>query len=739
VTEKAERTLRLPEHRLEGDTMVSTDSGAQPQQAAHSSLEHFFTPSSVAVIGASSEPGKVGYDILFNLIDAKFQGDIYPVNPKAETILDKPVYKTVLDIPGAVDLAVIVIPSKFVAGVLEQCGQKGIDAVVIISAGFKEVGPEGAILEKQMLEVAKKHGIRIIGPNCLGIISTSIGLNASFAPVTPKYGHLGLLSQSGALATAVLDWSTQAGIGYDKFFTFGNQSDVATIDLLEAWKDDLGIRAIVAYMEAVTDGKKFMDVAKATARVKPVIIVKSGTTAAGAKAAASHTGSLAGSDAAYDAALHQSGVLRARTVQELFDYAIAFTNQPLPLGRRIGIVTNAGGPGILCTDAVERMGMTLATPSPETVEKLRTKLPPAANFHNPIDVLGDAKAEVYEFAINTLLADPNVDAIITVVTPQTSTEIVETAQAIIEIDKGTDKPILACFMGGTLMQKGVDLLMNNDVPNYPFPERAVASLKAMAEYAEWLKMPEQTPLQGNYDKAAVEAAFAKARTPDRVTAKGTIELNAVECGDILKAYGFTLPGNQLCPTADAAVAFANSIGYPVVMKIASPDISHKSDVGGVKVGLADADAVRDTFESMVSSISAKMPQAQIWGVDIQQMVTQGKEVILGMSRDATFGPLMMFGLGGIYVEVLKDVTFRVAPLTERDAREMLTEIRSAKLLTGARGEKPVDIEALTQAIQRLSQLVTDFPEILEMDINPLKVQPETGGAIAIDSRITLKA
>ncbi len=696
-------------------------------------LEHFFTPTSVALIGASAEPGKVGYDILYNLITAKFQGAIYPVNPKAATILDLPVFKTVLDIPGKVDLAVIVIPSKFVAGVLEQCGEKGIDAVIIISAGFKEVGPEGALLEQQMMDVAHKHGIRIIGPNCLGIISSSVGLNASFAPVTPKNGHLGLLSQSGALATAVLDWSTQAGIGYNKFFTFGNQADVATIDLMDAWRCDPEIRAIVAYMEAVTDGQRFMEVAEATSRVKPVIVVKSGTTAAGAKAAASHTGSLAGSDNAYDAALHQSGVLRARTVQELFDYAIAFANQPLPKGRRIGIVTNAGGPGILCTDAVERMGMVLATPSAETIEILRTKLPPAANFHNPIDVLGDAKAAVYEFAITTLLADPNVDAIITVVTPQTSTEIFETAAAVVEISKTSTKPILGCFMGGALMQKGVDHLMNNDVPNYPFPERAVASLKAMADYAAWLALPKQEPTVFAADKAVVAAAFAKTR------GEGRVELNAVECADILKAYGFTLPGNKLCRNEADAVAFADSIGYPVVMKIASPDISHKSDVGGVKVGLADADAVRDAWQTMMKTIPARMPQADIWGVEIQQMVTQGKEVILGMSRDPQFGPMMMFGLGGIYVEVLKDVTFRIAPLTERDAREMLTEIRGAKLLTGARGEKPVDIETLVESMLRLSQLVSDFPEIVEMDINPLKVQPVDGGAIAIDSRITIKA
>ncbi len=713
--------------------MLTLNSGATPAKATVTMLEHFFTPKSVAVIGASAEPGKVGYDIVHNLLDAKFQGAIYPVNPKADEIQGLPVYKAVQDIPGPVDLAVIVIPAKFVIDVMHQCGQKGIDAVVIITAGFKETGPEGAALQNQLMEVARQYGIRVIGPNCLGIISTDVGLNASFAPVTPKNGHLGLLSQSGALADAILDWSTQAGIGFNKFFTFGNQADVNTIDLLRAWKDDPKIRAVVAYIEAVKDGREFMDAAEEVASVKPVIVVKSGTTASGAKAAASHTGSLAGADRAYDAAFLQTGVLRARTVQDLFDYAIAFANQPLPKGGRIGVVTNAGGPGILCSDAIEKLGLSLANISPETEAKLRARLPAAANFHNPVDVLGDAKADIYEFAIDTLLRDPNVDGIITIVTPQTSTQVMETADAIVRLDKGTDKPILSCFMGGELVQPGIDYMMNNDVPNYPFPERAAASYRALLDYAAWRALPKETPQSFAVEKDVVAAAFARTR------AEGRLNLNEVECADILRAYGFTLAGNKLCKSADAAVEFADEIGYPVVMKIASPDILHKSDVGGVKVGLADAQAVRAAYETMIANISARMPQANIWGVSIQQMVTQGKEVILGMSRDAQFGPMIMFGLGGIYVEVLKDVTFRIAPLTERHARQMISEIRAYKLLTGARGEKPVDIEALVESILRLSQLVTDFPEIAEMDINPLKVQPEHGGALSIDSRISLKA
>jgi len=694
-------------------------------------LEHFFTPKSVAVIGASTEPGKVGYDILRNLIEAQFQGTIYPVNPKADAILGIQAYPSISAVPGDVDLAVIVIPARFIPEVMERCGEKGIDAVVIISAGFKETGAEGKALEEQVMTIARRHGIRVIGPNCLGIISSNVGLNASFAPVTPKNGHLGLLSQSGALATAVLDWATQAGIGFNKFFTFGNQADVNSIDLLRAWKDDPDIRAIVAYLEAISDGQTFMRVAEEVARVKPVIIVKSGTTAAGAKAAASHTGSLAGSDRAYDAAFQQCGVLRARTVQELFDYAIAFANQPLPRGKRVVVVTNAGGPGILCTDAIEKMGLELAPISAGLVEKLKTRMSPSSNFHNPVDVLGDAKANLYEFALSALLEDPQIDGIFNIVTPQTSTEIPETAMVVAQLEEGTEKPILGVFMGGTLMQAGVDILMAHDVPNYPFPERAVAAFKAMADYAAWRALPTEAPTVFAVDKAAVAAAFAKSR------AEGRTALNEVECAAILAAYGFALPKSQLCATADDAVAFAARIGFPVVMKIASPDILHKSDVGGVKVGLASPEAVRDAYDAMLCNITGKMPAATIWGVNIQQMVTTGKQTILGMSRDPQFGPMLMFGLGGIYVEVLKDVTFRIAPLTARDARQMISEIRSAKLLTGVRGEQAVDLDAIVESILRLSQLVTDFPEIAEMDINPLIALPGTAGAIAIDSRIAL--
>ncbi len=711
--------------------MVTADSGAIAQQATGTMLEHFFTPKSVAVIGASTEPGKVGHDILRNLIEAQFQGSIYPVNPKADAILGIKAYPSISEVPDGVDLAVIVIPAKFIPDVMERCGEKGIDSVVIISAGFKETGAEGKALEEQMMAIARRHGIRVIGPNCLGIISSNVGLNASFAPVTPKNGHLGLLSQSGALATAVLDWATLAGIGFNKFFTFGNQADVNSIDLLRAWKDDPDIRAIVAYIEAISDGQTFMRVAEEVARVKPVIIVKSGTTAAGAKAAASHTGSLAGSDRAYDAAFQQCGVLRARTVQELFDYAIAFANQPLPQGKRVVVVTNAGGPGILCTDAIEKMGLELAPISDELVEKLKTRMSPSSNFHNPVDVLGDAKADMYEFALSTLLEDPNIDGIFNIVTPQTSTEIPETAMVVAKMEEGTEKPILGVFMGGTLMQAGVNLLMSHDVPNYPFPERAVAAFKAMADYAAWRALPKEAPIVFSVDKAAVEAAFAKSR------AEGRTALNEVECAAILEAYGFSLPKSKLCATADDAVAFAASIGFPVVMKIASPDILHKSDVGGVKVGLATPDTVRDAYDAMMYRIKSKMPAATIWGVNIQQMVTTGKQTILGVSRDPQFGPMLMFGLGGIYVEVLKDVTFRIAPLTERDARQMISEIRSYKLLTGVRGEEGVDIDAIVESVLRLSQLVTDFPEIAEMDINPLIALPGNDGAIAIDSRIAL--
>ncbi|MGI5836509.1 MAG: acetate--CoA ligase family protein, partial [Chloroflexota bacterium] len=477
--------------------------------------------------------------------------------------------------------------------------------------------------------------------------------------------------------------------------------------------------------------QKFIETAKAVTKQKPVLIIKSGTTAAGSRAISSHTGTLAGSDQAYRAAFAQSGVIRATSVQELFDYAFAFANQPVPMGNGVAVVTNAGGPGIMASDAAERLGLRIASLSPETTEKLQAALPPQASAHNPVDVLGDALADRYATAVELVLQDPNVHSVVVLLTPQTMTDAADTAKAVAEVSKRYNKPVLASFMGASEVEKGVEVLSENNIPNYPFPERAMEALNAMVKHRQWLDAPTLTPPTFQVNKAAVANLF------NRYRKEGRLALGEVECRMILEAYGIRIPKGDLAKTASDAVRIASEIGYPVVMKISSPDILHKSDIGGVVVGLKDADEVERAYHAMMDKVRARMPQADIWGVNIAEMVPKGREVIIGMSRDPQFGPLLMFGLGGIYVEVLKDVSFRVAPVNERSARNMMSEIRAYQLLLGARGEPPADLKLAEEVILRVSQLVTDFPEILEMDINPLVLMPEGQGGIALDARMTL--
>ncbi len=694
-------------------------------------LKHFFAPASVAVVGASAQAGKIGHDIIRNLQTSGFTGAIYPINPKSPEILGLKAYPSVLDADGEIDLAVIVIPAGAVLPVMEECAQKRIDSVIIITAGFKESGPEGIELEKELARIAKRAGIRVVGPNCLGIIATGSGLNASFASVFPKAGSLALMSQSGALATAILDWSVQNGIGYSKFVSFGNGVDVGVVDLLRAWEDDPETRVIVAYMEGLPNGPEFMRVAREVSQKKPVIVVKSGNTQSGARAVSSHTGSLAGSGEAYTAAFKQCGVIRAHSVEELFDLAVAFAYQEIPRSRRVAILTNAGGPGIMATDAVETAGLELAPIGADTVAKLRTKLPPASNFHNPVDCLGDAGADRYNFTANTVLADPNVDAALAVLTPQTSTQPYETAEGLAAAAAEYRKPMLACFMGGGAMTSAIELLGGHRVPNYPYPERAVQALATMVRYREWREEPEDPIERFPADIEAVKAIFRSAR------AEGRVNLGEVEAREVLQAYGVHMPQSQVAQNAEEAARIADEIGYPIVMKIVSPDILHKSDLGGVRVGIRSRQEAMDVFELMMLRIRRYAPNADLRGVSVQEMVQTGREVILGSTRDPQFGPLVMFGLGGIYVEVLKDVSFRVAPFGRRHAWMMIDEIRSAPLLRGARGERPCDLDAIVTSLLILSQLVTDFPEIVEMDVNPLKVGEPGQGAVAVDARITI--
>ena len=694
-------------------------------------LETFFTPKSVAVIGASATPGKLGHSVVRNLQDGGFEGEIYPINPKSTEILGLTAYRSVMDILGTVDLAVIVIPYGIVPAALEECGEKGIPSVVIITAGFRESGRGGVEREKQLVEIAHRYKMRLIGPNCLGVIDTGTPLNATFSAGMPPVGPIDFMSQSGALGTAVLDIAMAGRMGFSKFISLGNKADVSEIDLLNALADDPASKVILMYVEGVSNGQEFIQVARRVSRRKPIIAIKSGVTESGSRAVSSHTGSLAGSEAAYTAAFKQAGVIRAQSMQELFDFSLAFAYQPRIAGNRIGIVTNAGGPGILATDGLERAGMRIARFTEETRAALSDCLPSSAAVGNPVDVLGDAKADRYREAIRLTLADPKVDGLLVILTPQAMTEIEETARAVGDVAKTSEKPILACFMGEARVNAGVEILREADVPNYMFPERAAASFAAMEAYRSELERPIFEPEACVECNATVRALF------DRIRSEGRVTIGDAEAWDVLKAYGFSVPESKLATTAGEAVEFAGAIGYPVVLKIASPDILHKTDVGGVKVNLRSASDVRDAFDLIVYRAGRYMPDARIWGCQVQQMVLGGREILLGMSRDPQFGPLVAFGLGGIYVEALKDVAFRVAPFSREEAAVMIREIRSYRLLEGIRGEQRSDHEALIDALLKISRLVTDFPEIVELDINPMMVFEEGSGAMAIDMRLVL--
>jgi acetyltransferase len=695
-------------------------------------LETFFDPKSVAVVGASRDPEKLGYAVLANLQAGGFPGQLYPVNPKADEILGLKAFSSVLDIPDPVDLAVVVIPYHFVPAALEQCGQKGIPSVVVISAGFREAGREGLERERELIDITKKYNMRLIGPNCLGVIDTGALLNASFAAGMPPGGPIAFMSQSGALGTAVLDMAMAGRIGFSKFVSLGNKADVSEIDLLEAWGDDEDSRVILIYVEGVPDGQKFIEVARKVTRDKPVVAIKSGVTASGSRAVSSHTGSLAGSEAAYKAAFRQAGIIRATSMEALFDYARAFAYQPLLQGNYVGIVTNAGGPGILATDALERAGLTIPRLSSETVEVLTDCLPGAASVANPVDVLGDALADRYEQAIRMMLKDPRVDGLIVIVTPQAMTEIEETAHAVGRMAQESDKPVLGCFMGEARIQAGIDVLWQYGVPNYPYPERAANALAAMRDYRREQERPIFEAEPSSVCIPQVQELF------ERVRSEGRVSIGDAEAWTILECYGFTIPKSRLVETPEEAVEVADEMGYPVVLKLASPDILHKTDVGGVKLNLASPEDVQDAFDLIVYRAGRYVPGARIWGCQVQQMVPPGREVLIGMSRDPQFGPLVAFGLGGIYVEALKDVAFRVAPFSRQEADEMIREIRSYALLEGVRGEPPADHEAMVDALLRISRLVTDFPEIVELDINPLMVFDEGRGTMALDMRLVLR-
>jgi len=700
-------------------------------------INYIMNPKAIAVVGATNRPGSIGLAVFRNILSADFQGVLYPVNPRAKFVQSVRAYPTLADIPDEVDLAVIIVPADIACSILEQAGQKGVKGAIVISAGFKEIGGHGVELENCLKDMVEKYGIRLVGPNCLGVINNNknVQMNASFATKMPKTGNIAFISQSGALCTAVLDYAEGKNIGFSKFVSFGNKADVNEVDLLRYLKDDPDTDVILMYLEDITNGREFLETAREItwqAR-KPMLAVKSGYSAEGARAAASHTGALAGLDSAYDAIFHQSGILRVEGINELFNCAIAFAKQPIPKGDRIAIVTNAGGPGIMATDAAIRHNLKIAKLSDETKDKLRKQLPVTASVENPVDVIGDATHERYETAIRHTLMDPNVDGAIVILSPQAMTDVIETAQIVPRVVKGIDKPVLCAFMGIVDVSEGINYLENHGIPNYQFPEAAVRAMASMAFYGNLLRLERRQVRRVAADRDSA-AAIIKARLAD----KDSYYMPEHEANELLQCYGFPVLKTILLKDASDVKRATEEVIFPAAMKISSPDIVHKFDVGGVRLKIKTPEEAQQAFEEIIENAKKSKPSAKIDGVIIERMAKGGVEVILGAVRDHKFGPICMFGLGGTFVEAIKDVTFRLAPMWEISAEIMIRSIKTYEILKGVRGAPPCDIDSIKDCILRLSQMLTDQPEIAELDINPLIVYPEGQGCVVADSRILLK-
>lgn len=699
--------------------------------SADRNFNFFFRPKSIAVIGASRQPGKVGYDTLKNLIDDNFKGKIYPVNPGAQSILGLKAYKNVKDIQDEIDLALVIVPAEMVINTFKELIDKRVKGAVVITDGFKETGSEGAKREKELADMCRGK-IRVIGPNCLGIIDTYSNLNASFAQTMPSQGKIGFISQSGAMVTAILDFAAGRDLGFSRFISMGNKMDLDETHFLEILGDDANTRVIAGYIESVVDGKRFIDVAEKVSRKKPVIIFKSGVSAEGTRAASSHTGSLSGLDRAYECAFSKSGVIRARSIEDLFDWTEVFASQPLPKGKRIAIVTNAGGPGIIATDKASEENLTLSSLSPDAVSRLRKILPPAASVYNPIDILGDADSQRYGQVIELLSQAEEVDGLVIILTPQANTQIEETAKIVSNVSYTSSKTVITSFMGEDRVATAYSIFKRGRVANIPFPDRAMKAMSVMASYGQWRKTERPEIYAKEIDEARL-GKFLKAKLDEH-----KIKIVDFEARELLDICDIPTLPTVLVNTPDEAVSAAEKMGFPVVMKVYSPEILHKTDVGGVRVGLRNRDEVVRAFEGIMVNVRRYLPRAPISGITVQKMAEGGKEVIVGFSRDPQFGPLVMFGLGGVYVEVLKDVNFALTPLSKKEIKGLVSGIKSFPLLTGVRGEKEKDLGALYEVIATISTIGERFPEILEMEINPLMVKDKGEGVWAIDGRLILR-
>lgn len=710
-------------------------------------LDAIFSPQSVAVVGASTTPGKVGHDIFANILRGGYTGVLYPVNPKANSILSVKAFANILEIPDSIDLAIIILPPHIAEKSVDQAIEKGVKGIVIVSAGFKEVGGEGAEIEKRLVEKVREAGIPMIGPNCLGVINPlgKVQLNASFSNRMPEAGNVSFISQSGALCTAVLDFAADREFGFSKFISIGNKADVDELDLLRYLHNDRETEVIMIYLEELRRGPEFIETVKEITsgdRPTPILVIKSGRTIAGAQAAASHTGSLAGSEAVYDSIFKQAGIIRVESINDLFDFATAFSyknesslgkmRKKVLGGDRVAIITNAGGPGIVATDMTVSTGLKLAKFSDETIDVLDSHLPQTANLNNPVDVIGDASHDRYENALSAVIKDEGVDGAMVILTPQSMTNALGTAEAIARVARRTAKPILCCFMGIVDVSQGAKYLQEKGIPVFRFPESGAKAMGALYRYSQWLNRQFLAPFKLSHDTTAAQKII------DDALANGKTYLGELEGLDLLKHYGFDVLPNQLATSVDQAAEMAAGIGYPVVMKIFSPDIIHKSDAGGVLVGLEDDAAVKAGYEQIMANAHAFKVDADIKGILVQKMASKGEEVILGMNRYPIFGPLLMFGTGGIFVEVFKDVAFRLAPIGRNESRRMIRSIKGYKLFQGYRGRPVADTEAIEKLMVALSNLAMAHPEIQEMDINPLLVHAKGKGATVADCRIILK-
>ncbi|WP_296876113.1 acetate--CoA ligase alpha subunit [uncultured Methanobrevibacter sp.] len=695
-------------------------------------LTKMFKPESVAVIGASNTPGKVGYIIVDNLINDGFEGEIYPVNPKGGEILGKTAYANIKDVPGKVDLVIITIPSPFVNAAVKECGEVGIENMVVITAGFKEVGEEGAKLEAELTALGEEYGINIIGPNSLGITDSHTPLNGSFSQMMPPTGNIAFISQSGAMMVAIIDWSVTSGIGFSKVISLGNKAGVTEIELLQYLAEDDETNVIICYLESISDDEDFVRTMRETAHKKPIIILKSGSSSAGAAAASSHTGALAGSDLAFDTAFHQSGIMRVETMAELFDLGLAFSKAPLPKGDNVAIITNAGGGGVLTVDAMEKAGLNLVQFDEETTAKLKKCVTDEGSAKNPIDVLGDAPVSRYKESLELVLGYEDVDSLIIMVCPTASADPDGIANAILEERKEFDKPIIVVNMGGPSFEAANEALRANGVPTYVFPETAVTALEAMTRYARLEDRVYDDVIENvdDVDKDAVKAIF------DKVVADGRDTLLGSEAYAVAEAYGISAAPIKLSTSADEAAELAEEMEFPVVLKIASDKILHKSDIGGVKVGIENADEAKAAYDEIIANAKKAHPDIIPDGVEVQKMMDSGEEVIVGMIKDKQFGPMIAFGMGGIYVNLIEDVAFNLAKgMSSQEIDEQIEKTKVSKLLAGYRGEATCDVEEVKEAIKRVARLTLDFPEITELDINPIFVYEE--GSSALDIKIKL--